>query len=71
MLALGALEGKCVKCITDMTASWVLRFDTAHIVIDVDLFAVLSIVGEDLQCNRTVFAGQLSTFVDVVQHNSQ
>ena len=52
ILALGALEGKCVKCIMDMTASWVFRFGPTHMVIDVDLFAVFLIVGGDLATVR-------------------
>lgn len=49
VLAVGALKGKSIQCISQTIAPRMLRLHAHQMFIDIDLLSILTVVGEDLQ----------------------
>lgn len=52
MVSIGALNGKSIQCISYITAPWMLGLYTHQMIVNIDFFSILKIVGKDFQDNR-------------------
>lgn len=65
MLAVGALKGKSIQCISEIIAPRMLRLHAHQMFVIIDLLSILTIVGEDLQGDCALSAVFLYNYFSV------